>query len=58
MSDIDIHYPYTDSSTLNLPHLLRTRNDVAARGSFAACIARKISPSALESPTTMNQMGR
>jgi hypothetical protein len=57
MSDIYIHYPHTDSSALNLPDL-RARNEVAARGSFAACIARKISPIALESPTTMNQMGR
>jgi hypothetical protein len=57
MSDINIHYPHTDSSTLNLPDLLRTRNDVAARETFVACMARKVSPSALDSPTTMNQMG-
>jgi hypothetical protein len=58
MSDIDIHYHHTDSPSLNLPDLLRTRNGFAARETFVACIARKISPIALDGPTTMNQMGR
>jgi hypothetical protein len=57
MIDINIHYTHTDSFTLILPDLLRTRNDIAARGSFAACIAQAVSPSVPDSPTTMNRMG-
>jgi hypothetical protein len=56
MIDSNIHYKHTDSSTLDLPDLLRTRNDVAARETFVDCMARMVSPGALDSPTTMNQM--
>ena len=57
MIDINSHYTHTDPSTLNLPDLLRTRNDVAARETFVACMARNVSQDALDSPITMNQMG-
>jgi hypothetical protein len=56
MIDINIHYTHTDSSTLKLPDLLRTRDDFAARETFVAGISLEVSPIALQSPTTMNQM--
>ena len=56
MFDINIHYTHTDS-TPNLPDLLCTRDDFAARRTIVACMARNYSLSALGSPTTMNQMG-
>jgi cyclic pyranopterin phosphate synthase len=46
-----------DPSTLDLPKLLRTQDDAAARETFASYIARKVSPRAMESATTMNQIG-
>jgi hypothetical protein len=57
MIDINIHYNHADSSTLNLPDLLCTRDDVVVRETFVACIAWKVSLGAMNSPTTMNQMG-
>ena len=57
MIDINIHYTRTGSSTVNLPDLLCTRDDVVARETFVACMAWKVSLGAMSSPTTMNQMG-
>ena len=57
MTDTVTHHKHTDLPTLNIEDPLRTRNDAAARGLFAACIAMEVSPSVLDSPTTMNRMG-
>jgi cyclic pyranopterin phosphate synthase len=46
-----------DATTLDLPHLLRTMDDLAARREFQSYIAGKVPPVAMDSHFAMSQIG-
>jgi hypothetical protein len=46
-----------DATTLDLPHLLSTMDDLAARREFQSYIAGKVPPVAMDSHFAMSQIG-